>query len=601
MAAAAGGLILPLAGGCDDSHTADKRVREALAEARLAHFAGDEEKAQSKLTEAASEANAAAATKAHAKSVLAQAELDSALARISNPDTGIDAANRQISGLLWDIGRLGHQIRTTNNLAMMYRQYEPKEARTSIQAKLAEANGSAEKPNWIDGKPAIPSLAVAQQKVAQLQGEVQKQQGVIQQLQAAKAQKQQQAEQASRQAEATPGKQGLETFKIASGLRKEVADLQNQIEVAQAKLAPMQQDLALAQAEQTAVAGAIDQFQRKGQQIDEGWKSVEQQILAQNQLATAILSGAGPAGSSAKSSDTIAKRAAELSKLITDTKEKEKSIEEQLTTAATHFEEAENAAKTLKQESGQSVSQLPRDNPMRKAIDTLVEVYDPNIFRLGQANAKLALANFLASRAQTLEERSKVIDELQQILKEAGLALPKELADPNVAKEAKDTAAAADKAYDEASAVFTDVAEASTLNEAEKTGGKAGRVYSLYGRALLGRTTGDAKAAQYLTDAKGARDQILQEAKTPVAFPAELVIATPAATTAPTTASAGTTTAPAPAATPPGEAPASAPAAPAAPTAPAEGAPATTPAADTAPAPAPGTPPAAPAAPATPQ
>src|SRR5262249_21142556 len=154
-------------------------------------------------------------------------------------------------------------------------------------------------------------------------------------------------------------------------------------------------------------ATAIDEFHRKRQQIDDGWKNVDQQILSQKQLATAIL-GAAPAAN-AKSSDTIAKRAAELGKLIADTREKEKSIEEQLTAAATHFEEAENAARTLKQEASQSVSALPRDNPMRKAIETLGEVYDPNVFRLGQANAKLALANFLATRAQTLAERQKVV------------------------------------------------------------------------------------------------------------------------------------------------------------------------------------------------
>src|SRR5881392_4213217 len=97
IAAAALGLILPLAGlsglsgGCDDSHSADKRVQETLRQARLANFGGDPEKAQTLLTQAASEANAAAATKAHAKSVLAQAELNSALARIANPDDGVDA------------------------------------------------------------------------------------------------------------------------------------------------------------------------------------------------------------------------------------------------------------------------------------------------------------------------------------------------------------------------------------------------------------------------------------------------------------------------------------------------------------------------------
>src|SRR5436309_15207577 len=90
------GMILPVAAGCDDSHRADKRVLQTIDEARNA----DPQTAQSLLQKAAGEANAAAATKAYAKAMLAQAELDQALANLSEPEKGTYASNRQITHLL---------------------------------------------------------------------------------------------------------------------------------------------------------------------------------------------------------------------------------------------------------------------------------------------------------------------------------------------------------------------------------------------------------------------------------------------------------------------------------------------------------------------
>src|SRR5439155_5290198 len=104
------------------------------------------------------------------------------------------------------------------------------------------------------------------------------------------------------------------------------------------------------------------------------------------------------------------------------------------------------------------------------------------------------------------------------------------------------------------------------------SGGRAGHVYALYGRSRLGRATNDPKGAQYLNDAKSARDQILQENRGALpALPAELVVI------------AAPTTAPAAPASAPSETPASAPASAPAPAegiapAPAPAAPATQPA-----------------------
>ena len=565
---ATAGMALPFAaaGGCDDAHKADKRVLQTIQEARIA----ERGKAKDLLTQAAGEANAAAATKAYAKSMLAQAELDSAVARIGDPQDGIDAAHREIARVLWEVDHLGQHIQTTNMLATNYGKFEPKEARAAVAAQIAAANGSGDKPNWIgDGPNGVPTLASITQQVNQLQEQVTKQQAMIQQLQGARQQKAREAEQAMRQAQSTTGPQALQVFKVAANLRKDAADLANQIDVAQAKLAPVQQDLAQAQARQAAVAAAVDQLQKQQAQLEEGWKAVQGQVLREQQLAQSILNGGNP---EAKTVQSIKDKAAKLADLLKKTDEAEKQAEELLTSAASHFEEAATAARQLAMDSKTATATLERDNPMKKSLDTLTTVYDPNVFMLGQANAKLTLASLLTTRAQTASERLKVAAKLGPIVKEARLSLPPGLEEGGLDALAKKAATDADTNYDEAMKTFLDVSAAANIGDAEKGGGRAGHVYALYGRALLGRGTGNAAAAQqHLNDAKAARDQILQENKAglPV-LPAELVVVTASATTAPTTAPAAAPAAPAttPAATPeapatePAAAPAPAPAAP---------------------------------------
>src|SRR5207253_5660967 len=105
----------------------------------------------------------------------AQAQLDAAVARISDPSkdpetglaNGIDGQHRQISRLLWEIGQLGQQLRNTTILAKSYAQFEPTQARAVVQAQLADVNGQGGKPSWVgEGPTALPALSAAQQQVA---------------------------------------------------------------------------------------------------------------------------------------------------------------------------------------------------------------------------------------------------------------------------------------------------------------------------------------------------------------------------------------------------------------------------------------------------
>ena len=576
--AAAVAALLPLA-GCDDPHQADRRVRDAIVEARLERAKGTPDAlqtAQGKLKEAAAEAEAGVATQAHAKAMLAQAQYEAALAEIAHPIRGIDATNREIIRLLREINQLGQQIAMSNNLVQVYKQMEPTEARSAVQQRILEATGDQSKTTWIgEGEAAVPTLTAVQQQVEQQQAAVNKQEELIKGMQAKQQQIAAQAAQASSQSDRAQGRAGLDLFRQAAGLRKQAADIATQIDAEQSKLAQLAHDLKLAQARQQALTTAVQQFQQVGANLEEGWKGVQAQVAQQQQLAQQMVKGGGDA----KSATSLAAKAKQLGELVNANRNNYETAQQNLTAAIDSYQQAGSAANTLRTEISSQGGNLPSDNQMKVALDTLGKVFHPSTFQLGQANAQLALANLQVSRAQTLNERARLVDGLSKTLSAGGLTMPQELNDPALAGQIKEITEEANKNYTAALELFGTAADGG--NDAVKKGGQSGKIYALYGQALLARAGGGDPKEQ-LAAAVSARDSVLTDSPGALsALPAELV---PPPSTQPATAPAAAT-APAD-----GAAPATTPAE--GTTAPADGA-ATTPAEGT-------TPPADGAAPATP-
>ena len=581
-AAGAAAALLALA-GCDDTHQADRRVLQTVAEARIERAKGEDASAQEKLKQAAGEANAAHATRAHAKGVLAQAQYDAALNDIADPVTGIDAGNREILRLMWEINQLGNQVAAGNSLVAVYRQMEPKETRAAVQQTILQATGERAGSDWVgQGAGAVPTLATVQQQVQQQQAAVDQQQELIKQLQAQQEQLSVQAQQAASQAEAAPGRAGLDIFKQAVGLRKQVADLVNRVEVEQSKLAQLEHNLKLAQARQQAVATAIEQFKKFGGLVEQEWKGVESQAVRLQQLSTAIVQGGD-----SKVASSIAEKAKTLSAQIATNKEAYEQASQNLTDSAENFGQAVSAANQLRSEMMSKESALPSGNQMKAALKTLIDVYNPATFQIGQASSHLALANLQVSRAQALAERAQLVDRLSKVMSQAGLTLPAEMNDPGLGAAVKEMSEQANSNFAAATELFSTVMDAGAAAESVRNGGRAGKIYALYGQALLARATGG-NADQLLATARSERDLALQESPTALAaLPAELVPPPSTQPAAAPTTPAATTPAPAPEGAPPAEG------------APPLEAPATPPADGTAPA-TPATPPADGAAPATP-
>src|SRR6185437_6084301 len=156
------------------------------------------------------------------------------------------------------------------------------------------------------------------------------------------------------------------------------------------------------------VAAAKEQFDKFGQQLDVNWKGIADQVGKQRAQATSLLSGSGAA--------TINAKAAKLGKVLEDNSAAYTQAEENLTNAIKNFQDAFRAATEMATSLRQSMANLPPDNQLKKAMDGLIQVYNPNLFKLSEANAELALANLETSKVQTLAERQHLAQRLQDIL-----------------------------------------------------------------------------------------------------------------------------------------------------------------------------------------
>ena len=498
--------------GCDES--ADRRVSKTIEESRLARLKeGGGEEAQSLLNKAAGESEASAATKAHVKSLLGNAQMDAASDRINDISVddkglanGVDVGNREIARLLWEISQQGQHIAMSNALVGAYAQFEPKEVKAAAAAESAAATGTADKPNWVgENAVAIPTITAANQKVAALQDQIAAQQKTIDGLTQQRNQLATQGSDLARQSETEKGDTSVATFTKASALRKQAADTQNQMDGENNKLARLQADLALAQTQATAVAAAKDQFDKFAAQQEEGWVPIRAQMMTQRDQSTATLVGKGDSSIAAKS----AKLAAQMQK----TNKAYAEAEENLNNAIKSFQDAARSAGELANNMRTSMANLT-DPALKAAIDQLLKVYNQNVFKLSEGNATLTLAHLQAARVQALAEQQHLVDQLTATLKAAALSVPKELDDPKLADAIKMTAKSAQDNFGAADQLYQDVSEGAGTPEVDRTAGSVGRVYVSYGSALVSRAMGDKNgAATKLTEAKSRRDAITQEGK----------------------------------------------------------------------------------------
>lgn len=487
--------------GCDsDVRRADRQVQQELNRGiELAREGSTEsvQKATQIFEQAASNQSASLATRANAKGLLAQSELERA--RIAQQQ--IDSLQIELARLIWEANRLAQQISTTNALVAGYRKYDPAEAKRNIAKSIADATGGPQQPAWFTHEnTTLPTLSAVRQEISRLEGAIAQHQDKIKELSAQRDRINDDANRASQQAQAGHSGSTLEAFKLASDLRKQAADLSTAIEVEQAALVPLQKDLSVAQAQQAVLEEVIAQLQAQSAALDTGWKLVQDQIGAQAALARNILQGNGGEATAATQpgaaiGGSISAKAQEIERRIAELKTLRDQAIDDARNAASHFEEAAMSANELRTQLSTKIEDPAFNNrPERKAWEQMRTAINPSAFQLQQSAAHRTLASLFASQAAEYDLRIMLRNSLGETLQVAGLTLPPALQATNLERDREVAIKEASDAYGKANELLDNVAEGQR-DESLAGAAQVARILTLYGWSQLSRQTNDEKAA----------------------------------------------------------------------------------------------------------
>ena len=273
-------LCLPLAqAGCDSgADGGDKQVRENLSEGEQKREAGISAApaVPEGFKKAAAVANASPAAKVEALTRLAEAQRERAAALMAEADRldvemlrVVAAANRQAA-----------RIQSNNTLVAGLSRQEPAKVTQAIE-QLRNAAQGADKPVWVEHESgSLQALKGLEEQSTQLQGQIAQLEGQQKDLATQRAKLIADAEQLEKQSDAAKGQQSTDLFNQSVDARRHAADLSVQADALEAKLLPLRQDLERTQANQQALAKAVEAFGTQLQSTQQGWQKIQEQIAS---------------------------------------------------------------------------------------------------------------------------------------------------------------------------------------------------------------------------------------------------------------------------------------------------------------------------------
>ncbi len=510
--------------GCDTaSNQTDRKVQADVAQAQASLATQNDQsiaQAAKQLETASAVSDISPETKAYAKNALGQVEQNAATATMRQ----IDEDDRRLHRLLWEIGQLAGEIDASHALAGSYDKLDPKPAHDAIAAAIAAAQNG----------PATPNLAAVAQSISQLQSQISKQQDDLKTLQDQRTQILTEANEADKSSELSKGQQSVDDFKRAADLRKQAGDLAVQIDKNKAQTIPLQQDLAVAQGQQTLLQETVQRLQDQSALLDSGWKSIQDAVASQATLQQQIAAGSGdstpapapapaptadatggPAGTSmlsATAGQSLNAKADALAKLVQQIGAERTDALASLNNAIHHYGDAISAAKQYYADLDLKIRDPANaTRPEHNGRKTLQATINPAAYEMQQALAQRQLADLYVSQIVNDNDRALLQEQVGKILTAANIAVPAGISDNGLDEDKKAAADAAASAYQAADQLLGTVGSG-MVPEPYKKLSHVQQVLTSYGELRLARLTGDSATAQTkLTDTTTARDLAIQE------------------------------------------------------------------------------------------
>jgi hypothetical protein len=316
-------------------------------------------------------------------------------------------------------------------------------------------------------------------------------------------------------------------------LRKQAAALESQIQTIEYELSPLKNDLSVAQIQSKTLEQAVANFDRSGQDMDQSWQAVQQQINSQNELMQALLNGGSDANPNVAVS-SIAGEAARYNQILAASQEARMRAEGFLSDAIASSGEAATAAEKLRSEMQQQATNYPAS---KGAFDSLASTHNVGQYRLQQATAKHLLATSKLAAVADLNAKQQLIARLNPVLQENGLKLPAELSSAEVESQMQLAREEAAAAFADADASLANVLAGGLAPQSVRSSARAMRILTLHAWSEFDRLAGmPEQAEEHLTLARQETAQAVQDkVALPPSLPAELRSAAVPAPAAPAT------------------------------------------------------------------
>ncbi|MBC8105209.1 MAG: hypothetical protein H7Z14_01350 [Anaerolineae bacterium] len=499
------GLGVFAIGGCDtDANQADKKIRAGIQQAidhRSVHSPESDQLADKTLKEASQDSNGSPATRAQLAAMRGQMNVDFALDLMRK----IDRSELELSRVQFDLGQVAFQLDAGSSMVSGYGKYDPAASQKIIAQQIVDAQGGPDKPTWEFQTLQMPTIEATKQNIAALEADLAKLTEQVQTLTTQRDAVLRDAEAAGKSADEKQGRESVEEFKRATMLRKDAGNLFTQIEETNAKMVPIQRDLAVGQGQLQVLNEVVKQLQAQQVALDTGWKSMQEQIAVQNQLAKKIVGAEGggatpPSTGPAISGASVAEKASEINTIAGELKTLRGEAHSHLDEAAKQFKDAYASADALRRDLSEKISAIPDPNRAdAKAYKAAQEIMNPQVYRLREGATNRLMGALYSSEGSSLMSRINLQASVEPIIKRAGAAVPSVLQPGNLAKDMATAFNLADEAYKAADEALNNVREGVSSNET-KAAATVEQILTNYGWAQVLKANGDAKGAQEKLD-----------------------------------------------------------------------------------------------------
>lgn len=403
-----------------------------------------------------------------------------------------------------------------------YQKYDVNPAKQQITTFITQAQGKDTVPAWMgEGTDPSPTIATARARISQLQAGIAGNQEKIESLIGRRDTALREAGQLLEASSKATGRESVSLYAQASAARKRASDLSTEVEILEAALIPLNDQLAIEQGRLAIVEKyATDQLARI-KMLEDGAAARLAKVDGQREVSRQAITRDGDAAAGVAS---ISSKAAELLTVLNEAAATKEEVITAFSAASDAFGKAQAGAEQLARLKARADEIRAADPASAKAIDAQLNAFSVAIYRSAKGKAELAAATRHAAYVSTLTGLQRTLARLTPAAAAAGAALPATIAQLQADLDTRLATATelANTAFDSA-AELTAVVTAG--NDPRRTPFKISNIVALYTHSAFLRETGKTELADSKwKDAIALRDELVNDGITSFpGLPTELV------------------------------------------------------------------------------